>query len=244
MPSEDQNRADFMKTINRCAEAYHHVKAQLPKATFSWSMEAQDNQRHAFQAFTAQLPILYDLESFQLYIACIAQGVAIGAIDVVDAGRFCHIAQTAMSVWKLVNLTIPAAQKKQKQDPLPPTKGNQPTANEARNAADQPSEDHQNPSEPPQNPDPLPSKGNHLDIEEIRAAAAPSPASDTQPEPHQSLNEPYIPGSGMQRLRHEAWLKVQALKQAGYPLDQVSARKAQPGPEPAHEAPPEPAQTL
>jgi len=50
-----------------------------------------------------------------VYIACVASGVGIGAVDVVDAGRLCHLAQTAMSAWKLVNLVIPAAEEKDRQ---------------------------------------------------------------------------------------------------------------------------------
>ncbi len=121
----------YTQTIERCAAAYHRVRAELPGGATPY--RNQENNHKAFLAFAAELPVLRDPDSFQLYVACIGKGAAIGAIDIVDIGRFCHIAQTAMAVWKLANLTIPAAQEKerlaqekaQKQaTPLPP-KGNQ-----------------------------------------------------------------------------------------------------------------------
>ena len=89
IPQPEENTPDvYTQTIERCAAAYHRVRAELP--------------------------VLRDPDSFQLYVACIGKGAAIGAIDIVDIGRFCHIAQTAMAVWKLANLTIPAAQEKER----------------------------------------------------------------------------------------------------------------------------------
>src|SRR5579863_5011911 len=103
----------FTATIDRCAAAYQRVRAELKKgATY---FPDQENQHKAYLAFSAELPILYDPDSFRLYVACIAKGVAIGAVDIADAGRLCHIVQTAMSIWKLVNLTLPALQEKERQ---------------------------------------------------------------------------------------------------------------------------------
>ena len=171
MQSEENTptRADFMKTIQRCAEAFHLVRAELPKDPGFHA--DQRNQYKASLAFLAQLPILYDLASFQLYIACIAQGVAIGAVDVVDCGRLCHIAQTAMSAWKLANLiactersrSVPAAearekreqQKAQKQTPLP-SKGNHFQDGEGPKAQEQGRMAWETAT-------PLPPKGNHAE---------------------------------------------------------------------------------
>jgi hypothetical protein len=124
--SEEITPDVYTQTIERCAAAYHRVRAELPQgATY---FEDQENSHKAFLAFAAELPILRDPDSFQLYVACIGKGAA---IDIVDIGRFCHIAQTAMAVWKLANLTISAFQaaeraaqeKAQKQ--ATPLKGNQ-----------------------------------------------------------------------------------------------------------------------
>lgn len=124
---ETPTRTEFNQAAQRCAAAYHQVKAQLPKGAFSWSTEGEENQHKAFLAFAAELPLLIDPPSFQLYLTCIGQGVTIGAIDPVDAGRFCHIANTAMAAWKLPNLIIPAAeakeraaQQKAQKQPFPP----------------------------------------------------------------------------------------------------------------------------
>ena len=132
MPQPEENTPDvYTQTIERCAAAYHRVRAELKKDAIYF--EDQENKHKAYLAFAAELPVLRDPDSFQLYVACIGKGAAIGAIDIVDIGRFCHIAQTAMSVWKLANLTIPAAQEKERAakkkeemaTPLP-SKGNHP----------------------------------------------------------------------------------------------------------------------
>ena len=134
-PEQTLDQAELDKTIERCAEAYHRVMAEMPKNL--GYLGKQEHWQKASIAFCSQLPILLDPPSFQLYIACIARGTAIGAIDVVDAGRFCHIAQTAMSAWKLANIIVPAAQarqeaarqkearEKEKQATPLPSKGNQ-----------------------------------------------------------------------------------------------------------------------
>ena len=132
MPQPEENTHDlYTETIERCAAAYHRVMAEMPKDPSIWVRE--EFQHKAYQAFSAELPILRDPDSFQLYVACIGKAAGIGAIDIVDIGRFCHIAQTAMSIWKLANLTIPAVQEKerlakekaQKQATPLPSKGNQ-----------------------------------------------------------------------------------------------------------------------
>src|SRR5271157_590467 len=129
-PELDRN--EVMKTINRCAEAYHYVRAQLPPKAAHF--DKLDNQAKASEAFCSHLPVLLGLESFQIFVACIAQGVAIGAIDPVDIGRYCHLAQTAMTAWKLANLTVPEA--RNRPHPLP-TRSNQSETYEGAAAAAQ-----------------------------------------------------------------------------------------------------------
>ena len=108
-------RTDFMQAAQRCAAAYHRVRAELPSDPYYH--DDLRNQHKAFLAFAAELPVLIDPSSFQLYIACIGQGASIGAIEPGEAGRFCHIAQTAMSAWKLANLIVPAAQARERAAP-------------------------------------------------------------------------------------------------------------------------------
>ncbi len=116
-PQLDLNQ--IMQIVNRCAEAYHYVKAELPaKATH---FEKLDNDAKASEAFCRHLPVLFGLQNIQIFIACIGLGVSIGAIDVADGGRYSHLAITAMSAWKLANLTVPEARSRQ-HPPLP--KGN------------------------------------------------------------------------------------------------------------------------
>ncbi len=115
MPDQEQQQQTpdvYTETIERCAAAYHRVRAELKKDAIYF--EDQENNHKAFLAFAAELPVLRDPDSFQLYVACIGKAAGIGAIDIVDVGRFCHIAQTAMSIWKLANLTIPAVQEKER----------------------------------------------------------------------------------------------------------------------------------
>ena len=144
MSQPEENTLDaFTQTIERCAAAYQRAIAHMPKDPSPWVRE--EIQHKAYLAFAAELPVLRDPDSFLLYIACIGKGASIGAIDIVDVGRFCHIAQTAMSVWKLANLTVPAAQAKEE-------RARKKEQREAQRVADRKNT-------------PLPSKGNHSEDE-------------------------------------------------------------------------------
>jgi hypothetical protein len=144
---------DFNHALQRCAAAYHHVRAELPEGAYYHA--DLHNQQKASLAFLAQLPVLIDPASCQLYVACVAQGVAIGAVDICDAGRLCHLAQTAMSIWKLANLTIPAAEEKRQREA-------EKAEREARKqATPHPSKGNQaDPANSAGNQTPLPPKGN------------------------------------------------------------------------------------
>jgi hypothetical protein len=149
--TENPTSTDFHQAIQRCAAVYHRVMADMPKDPSYWVRD--EIHQKAFLAFAAELPILIDPASFQLYIACIAQGAAIGAIDPIDVGRFCHLAQTAISAWKLANLTIPATQEKQRQAEAKEAQQKQRQAADSAGAAPG--------SANSAGPTPLPSKGNH-----------------------------------------------------------------------------------
>ena len=157
MQPQSIDRAELMRTIQRCAEAYHRIRAELPQKVFYH--DNLENQQKASLASLAELPVLIDPKSFQLYIACIAQGVGFGAVDVVDAGRLSHLATSAMSAWKLANLTAPAAERKERESaekeqkqptPLPP-KGNHPGAEDGQSQPRQPAEDQNQAPEHPKN---------------------------------------------------------------------------------------------
>ena len=184
-------RNDFMQATQRCAAAYLRVMAHMPKNCLHWTRD--EFQYKAFLAFAAELPILCDLASFQLYMACIAQGAAVGAIDPVDVGRFCHIAQTAMSAWKLANLIVPAAREKERKaqanaTPLPP-KGNQSAQKQSQSQPQQPPRGEETAT-------PLPTKGNQAkdtvppydDWEDLYAVTK-LPSWETQVELFQSLRD-------------------------------------------------------
>ena len=216
-PETTPARADFMHAIQHCAEAYHQVRAELPSNP---SYHAnQENQFKAGLAFLGQLPILYDLPSFQLYIACIAQGVAIGAMDGADCGRLCHLAQTAMSAWKLANLIVPAAQMKQK------------AAQMKQEAAQRKEND----------PTPLPPKGNHLIGEEARQAAQALPDHKTQMELYKSLRQRGIPVPSETDLRKNPLVALYFCDMAQNHLDQLpppdDASAPQPDRDPLEQSP-------
>lgn len=212
------DRAELMKTIQRCAEAYFRVRAELPPNSIPYYDQA--NNYKASLAFLAQIPVLYDLASFQLYIACIAQGAAIGAIDPADVGRFCHIAQTAISAWKLANLIVPAAQRKEMESeekakytrPLP-TKGNHPQNEE---------------TSPP--------------TEEDRQAAASLPDRSTQDALYKSLRQRGIPVPSEINLRRYPLLALYYCDLAQHHLDKLPPMEARPGPTPGPESSPAPQQ--
>ncbi|HKF49604.1 MAG TPA: hypothetical protein VKB38_19745 [Terracidiphilus sp.] len=179
MPQSD-TRTEVFNTINRCNEAWNKAKNQ-PGA------DEDTQQESATWAFLDQLPVLHDPQSFQVYTACIAHGVTLGVIDVVDIGRYGHLVQLAMSTWKLAN---PDWKNPQKQDPLPPTKGNHEVAEERSGALD-PShlgtrEGRQTPTQPsaePENTHPLPPNGNHSEDEKQLGAPGPSPLGTREGSP-------------------------------------------------------------
>lgn len=174
------DRTEVNQTMQRCAEAYHRVIVEMPKNPNIWTR--QEFQEKAFLAFAAHLPVLINPASFQIYIACIAQGAAIGAIDPMDAGRFCHIAQTAMSAWKLANLTVPAAEAKEREarEKLPraasavPNPGSKTSSANSPGSACSAASRGENPAAPPS------PKGNHPPTLENLYASSKLPSWDVQ----------------------------------------------------------------
>ena len=157
MQDQKQQADTFNQTIERCAQAYHRVRAELPPKEIGFRADSL-NQHKAYLAFSAEMPILRGPDSFQLYISCLARGAAIGAIDVVDLGRLSHLVQVAISVWKLANLTIPAAQTREEDMQL--------RAQERQRAAKERAEDRAQQKarqESEKQANPLPSKGNQTE---------------------------------------------------------------------------------
>ena len=194
---------DFNQSIQRCAAAYHRVRAELPSDPY-YHADLR-NQHKAFLAFAAELPLLIDPPSFQLYIACIGQGAAIGAIDPVDVGRLCHIANTAMSAWKLANLIAPAAQATERaarQAPLP-AEGNQ---SEEKAVPSQPQQPHRG----EETATPLPPKGNQP---EAQCRQAGSESRPQQPSKGEEKSAPLPPKGNQAKdeaLPYDDWENLYA----------------------------------
>ena len=165
MPQSETHTV-IVNTINRSFGAWDKVRSKLPpNADEDADM---DNAARARWAFLEHLPVLHDPQSFQVYVACIAHGVTLGAVQVAEIGRYGHLVQLAMSTWKLAN---PDWKNPQKQDPLP-TKGNHSEASGAQGLDSQTRDrDHsaaKTPDQPaaePKNTHPLPTKGNHSEGE-------------------------------------------------------------------------------
>ncbi len=87
-----------MEYLNRCTEAFRRAK-QNPPANATGD-QLWEHHQQACAAFRAQLPILLGPENFQIYMACIAQGEVIGAIDRIDLGKFNHLVNTAVAAWR------------------------------------------------------------------------------------------------------------------------------------------------
>ena len=92
---------EAMRAIQRCCEAFYHVKFELSKKADD--AEQYDNNVKACEAFRAELPILLGLQSYQVYTACIGKGLSIGAIDLVDSSRYLYAAQAAMAAYRLAH---------------------------------------------------------------------------------------------------------------------------------------------
>ena len=128
MQSQQTYKAELADTLQRATNAYRAAVAEPPSCTVPSVLE--EHHHNGFVAFCSELPILYEPSSFQIYLACITRGVAIGAMNPAEAGRLSHLVQTAMSAWKLFNLTVPAAEEKQR---LAREKGEQKAAPPSQN---------------------------------------------------------------------------------------------------------------
>ncbi|HWE85161.1 MAG TPA: hypothetical protein VG267_09465 [Terracidiphilus sp.] len=209
---QDPFRQQILHAINVCIQAYLGVKAKLPSdASYS---SRQENHEAACSAYLAKLPILCDLASFQFYVACIAHGASIGAVDPVDIGRFCHLAQTAMSAWKLANLIVPAAKNREMQA----------TRNKQNEA------------------DPLPTKGNQVEDRQSLQAASQLPDRKTQMDLYKSLRQRGIPVPSEIDLRNNPLVALYYCDLAQHYLDKLPPPYDQRGPEPSPEPAPGPQQ--
>ncbi|HWG20697.1 MAG TPA: hypothetical protein VG225_09205, partial [Terracidiphilus sp.] len=90
----DLDMAQAMRAVQRCCETFYRVKAELPADADEDDL--YENNLKAGEAFRAELPILLGLHSFQVYTACVARGLAIGAIDPVDSSRYLYAGQSAV----------------------------------------------------------------------------------------------------------------------------------------------------
>jgi hypothetical protein len=88
----------IMQFLQRCTEAYLRIR-QSPPPNANHD-QLWEHHQQACMAFRAQLPILIGPENIQIYVACIHQGAAIGAIDLADVGKFNHMANTALAAWR------------------------------------------------------------------------------------------------------------------------------------------------
>ncbi|HUY94898.1 MAG TPA: hypothetical protein VMU71_06350 [Terracidiphilus sp.] len=179
MKDPQDTRKEVVDAINRCIEAYREVLAKLPKgAGYS---DTRDNHADACKAYLRKLPILIDPQSFQSYISCVSHGASLGAIDPIDVGRFCHVAQTAMAAWKLVNLMIPTAENKER-EATPKKEKSETTKRDPQSTAPHPSKGNQ-PEE----------KGNQNQDWEDLYAATKLPAWETQVTLFNTVRERRVP---------------------------------------------------
>ena len=137
--------AEIAEAINRCVKAFKEVTARLPEKPGFF--DSRDNHTDACRAYLLKLPVLTGPQSFQIYVACVSHGASIGAIDPIDVGRFCHVAQTAMAAWKLAHLIVPAAEAKER----------------AAKAKEQKEAEEKARKESEKQANPLPSKGNQTE---------------------------------------------------------------------------------
>jgi len=237
------DRAELMRTIQRCAEAYHLVMADMPQHTST--CRENEHRYKASLAYCAHLPILCDLASILIYIACVSNGVSIGALEPGEAGRFCHIAQTAMSAWKLANLTVPAALKKEEREaqrtPTPLHKGNQRKDLDSQFRQEEPSQcpnmAPKQPTPPPNGNHPEEEVSRHPDLESLYASGK-LPDWETQKALFKSLRKRGVEVSPDEELRNEPYAALHFVEtERWFRRSRLAAAASS-----ASSAPPEPAQ--
>jgi hypothetical protein len=155
-----------LESVDRCIEAFHRKTG---------------NHEEACKAFLAELPTLSGPAGFHAYLACIGKAASLGVIDLLDVGRYCHVAQLAMRAWKLSQ-----SENEKTAHPLPPN-GNHV---DGRKRSGAPGPGHsgtgdqnpsaKNPAWEPKTPYPLPTIGNHSEEESRRIALEALPDFDSQ----------------------------------------------------------------
>jgi hypothetical protein len=232
--------ADVVAAVNRCLNAYHEA---LDKPTQKNDFFGREHHHQATLAYLGQLPILTGPQSFQLYISCVSHGASVGAIDPVDVGRFCHIANTAMAAWKLANLTVPAARQKEKDAA---------EKREKSRARDHESRSTDRGSQATDAGTPPPSKGNHQQLEgnqsieeAILELLENLPTVEVQRQLFQVLRDRNIPMPGNGELRDNPIAALHCVRMAQELLRKEALEKAfandpkrpQPAPQPNSDKP-------
>jgi hypothetical protein len=218
-----------MQTMTRCASAYFHIEHEALPATLSDGQRWEHHQK-ACEAFRAELPILLGPENFQIYIACIAQGVHIGAIDLLDAGKYTHMAQCAVSAWRAGQQQLRQERQHQRQQEL---------RQERLERQERRDLDQQRQSEA-QNRPPLPAKGNQRADYESAAARALLPDRKTQAQLYKELRQDDFPVPSDRDLRQNPLIALDFCNLAQDHRDHQPPRANATAPQPAPEPAPEP----
>jgi len=172
------SESKVQESVNRCVQAFHRQRGDHDLAC---------------QSFLAELPILSGPAGVHAYLACIGKALALGVIDLLDIGRYCHVAQLAMRAWKLSQDT-PGLSHSQTREGCrtarpSPTKGNH---SESEKRSDVPAPSRLGTREGcdgPENPHPLPTNSNHLEEESNQIATPPLPDFETQKAIYKSLRQ-------------------------------------------------------
>jgi hypothetical protein len=222
--------ADVVAAVNRCLHAYHEA---LDKPRAKDDYFGREHQHQATLAYLGQLPILTGPQSFQLYISCVSHGASAGAIDPVDVGRFCHIANTAMAAWKLANLVAPAARQKEKEAAEKKEKSRSTDRGSQATNADTP---------PPSKGNRKPLEGNQSVEEAVQDLIDNLPTVEVQRQLFQMLRQRNIPLPGNGELRDNPIASLHYVRMAQELLRKEAMEKAFPSdPRPPQPAPDQPA---
>ena len=90
---DKSNPALSNPAVARCCKAWKKAyRAELADDGFEWNAAAK-----AAEAFRGAMPPLAGRESCQNFIACVAQGILLGAITEKNGGKLLYAAQIALS---------------------------------------------------------------------------------------------------------------------------------------------------
>jgi hypothetical protein len=181
--------------VQRCCEAFHHTTAaELAKGTDDYTA-----RKLASHAFRNAMPFLTGYANIRDFIACVAHGILLEAIDSKLGAKLLYAAQVALGAYRLrpaeTQSELKPVPAQTRPAPATPPQTQPPTPSPSPAPAQSPSPARTPIQPPPASPSPLPpqpSASTHIDPQSPPPTPSPSP-SPAAPPPQPGTPSPLPP---------------------------------------------------